>query len=191
MKRAFSLIELLTVIGIIVILVGVLLPVLATAREQSRRARCLSNQRQLGGAVALYRADWDDCYPAELGLVWDYVHADRVWECPSDCGEIFPEDPAGCGRRGSFYEGMGTSFLYYGTSTDVLFCVTDHRSAAWHCPAVAPLLHEMRPWHDAVKDHELILTSPARYNICFADGHFGRKSAARMTADVREAMAPH
>jgi prepilin-type processing-associated H-X9-DG protein len=53
-RRAFTLVELLVVIGCIVLLIGLLLPVLARAREQSRRTACLSNVRSIGQAMYLY-----------------------------------------------------------------------------------------------------------------------------------------
>jgi prepilin-type N-terminal cleavage/methylation domain-containing protein len=56
-RPAFSLVELLVVIGIIAILVGILLPTLVKARERARRAACLSNVRQLTQAVMLYLGD--------------------------------------------------------------------------------------------------------------------------------------
>ena len=66
-SRGFTLIELLVVIAIIAILAAMLLPALQQARESARRASCTSNLNQLGKALKLYSAAYNDKYPGALG----------------------------------------------------------------------------------------------------------------------------
>src|SRR3954465_11759402 len=66
--RAFTLVELLVVIGIIALLVGILMPALSRAREGARRVQCLSNLRQLSTATVAYCNENRGVYPGRAGF---------------------------------------------------------------------------------------------------------------------------
>lgn len=102
-KQGFTLIELLVVIAIIAILAAILFPVFARARENARRASCMSNMKQLGLAFMQYTQDYDEQLPtngAPSGAIppysWDVCIAPysgvkvqsgsspAIFRCPSD-----------------------------------------------------------------------------------------------------------
>jgi prepilin-type N-terminal cleavage/methylation domain-containing protein/prepilin-type processing-associated H-X9-DG protein len=124
--RAFTLVELLVVIGIIALLIGILLPVLSKAREQSRRTACLANLRTIGQAMFLYAAAHKDRLPNHNPVgMWQsektastaltsfangFVKQAAVFHCPSD------PDPVPQQITNGFYfaeDSARTSYEFY------------------------------------------------------------------------------
>jgi prepilin-type N-terminal cleavage/methylation domain-containing protein len=82
-RSAFTLTELLVVIGIIAVLIAVLMPVLSKARAEANRTVCLSNIRQLGMGILMYCNDnsgyFPTCaYPSD-GLDFVAMNDDWIW----------------------------------------------------------------------------------------------------------------
>lgn len=100
-NSGFTLIELLVVVVIIALLAAILFPVFARAREQARKASCMSNLKQIGVSLMMYIQDYDGAYPARsegysvngIGQVWcdvlqPYAKSYQIWVCP-DSGPVY------------------------------------------------------------------------------------------------------
>jgi prepilin-type processing-associated H-X9-DG protein len=94
---AFTLIEMLTIIAIIGLLAGLLLPALNSAREKGRRVACASNLRQIGIAIQAFASDNDNHTPVAYTVTagggtipWYTALTNggyttlKVFQCPDD-----------------------------------------------------------------------------------------------------------
>ncbi len=108
-SAAFTLIELLVVIAIMALLISILLPSLAKAKEAARDLICMSNERQIGLAITMYQQDQKD--PRYLNLnprkpqlrdrwnacvqLSDVIGSgdSKVYICPSARGATSTRDP--------------------------------------------------------------------------------------------------
>jgi prepilin-type N-terminal cleavage/methylation domain-containing protein/prepilin-type processing-associated H-X9-DG protein len=61
--RGFTLVEMLVVLGIILVLMGILLPVVTAAKRQSRKTACAARLRVIGQALQMYLGENDDTLP--------------------------------------------------------------------------------------------------------------------------------
>lgn len=141
-RHAFTLIELLVVISVIAVLISIVLPSLGTAREASRRAKCLANLRSVGQGFSMYLKDSKDRFPrvrpihdgnghptlndpSLLDLISDYLNAEVPRRSnPDDPNSPFivsdpfkcPSDLPGAGRNGNpttVWEDTGCSYEYF------------------------------------------------------------------------------
>jgi prepilin-type N-terminal cleavage/methylation domain-containing protein len=107
-RPAFTLVELLVVVGIIAVLISILLPALVKARESAKQVVCLSNLRQLHLSFHMYVLDWKGRVPLGyrenskqfnsmfysatsgryvlFGLFYQagHVYSPKVWFCPAE-----------------------------------------------------------------------------------------------------------
>ena len=121
-RKGFTLIELLVVVSIIALLVSILLPALSKAREQAKRAVCLSNVKGLGTATVMYATDNDDWLMPHPSC-WSDPWADvRVIGHPSNPSWWFgyPEYPTQ-----SYHERPGGLYNKYTDQPYLLGCPSD------------------------------------------------------------------
>jgi hypothetical protein len=120
------LIELLVVIAIIGILTAILFPVFARARENARRASCLSNMKQIGLGIMQYTQDYDEHYPR----AWGGIGADGRTGNPDEI-DTDPSKPSGVFRINAAADGVAD---HYRTWMDYIFPYVKS-TQLFHCPS--------------------------------------------------------
>ncbi|HEY3266813.1 MAG TPA: DUF1559 domain-containing protein [Armatimonadota bacterium] len=194
MRKAFTLIELLVVIAIIAVLAALLFPVFTRARERAKRGQCISNLKQIGAAVSQYLSDYDERYPNAYcddyvvrGLhpalpetMVAYVTDIRIWQCPSDVGEVFLSDPGSWHTPTPPFYSQNWSMSSYGYLGIGWPAnqgrIGGFRSSVVKRPSQAVLSPECRPWHDRGGAGDTLYYSPALQNVLYCDGHVAQRT---------------
>jgi prepilin-type N-terminal cleavage/methylation domain-containing protein/prepilin-type processing-associated H-X9-DG protein len=156
----FTLIELLIVIAILAILAALLFPVFARARENARRASCLSNLRQIGLGLLQYVQDYDEqntrqwygssSGPSEpvasgtrykwMDAIFPYVKSEQLFNCPSHTLPVtlgtstFDRYQFRTGRN---YGSYGVNTSYFDEPIDGIYTnpFQNPSVASWEAPA--------------------------------------------------------
>lgn len=76
--KGFTVIELLTAIGILFILLTLILSVLYTSKRRASEANCFINQKQIGSGVIMYHADYDDYFPPAYSGSYQLLNPHRL-----------------------------------------------------------------------------------------------------------------
>ena len=128
-RRAFTLVELLVVIGIIALLISILLPALSKARESGNRVKCLSNVRQIVTGFVQYTTANRGFFPfnGSSGRTEDWI----AWRTDVN-------DPWDAKPMSTHTADYGIApYLNFGKNPQVMICPSDPEPLKTHARALA------------------------------------------------------
>lgn len=85
-RRGFSIIELIVVIGVVMVLMGILLPVLSGTKQTAQKTKLASQVRQMATMIAMYCDSQDDIYPVADDRFWFWNEYDVFGPPPYEAG---------------------------------------------------------------------------------------------------------
>lgn len=159
----FTLVEILVVIGVLAVLMGLILPVLARARAEGRRTACKSNLGQIAKAAQMYAGEHNSIYPKMAtkpsvtpteprlcDVFATYAPDPRVFRCPADHLALYE-------MEGSSYE---WNFVLNGRTQD---SVVEELMG----PSKTPMLYDYENFHPVTDG------GYGGKNVAFCDGSVG------------------
>jgi prepilin-type N-terminal cleavage/methylation domain-containing protein len=84
MRRAFTLIEILTVIAIVAVLAAILFPVVGLAKRRAYLSQDVQQMRQVYDAIVMYESDCDGVSPPGLTTLLPYTKSKDIFSSPVD-----------------------------------------------------------------------------------------------------------
>jgi prepilin-type processing-associated H-X9-DG protein len=108
MRRAFTLVEFLIIVGVLLVIAAILFPIFARARRTDRKSSCSSNLKQISLGFRQYTQDYDENYPpvvasAQSGyfgwadLLQPYLKSTMIYQCPSEENDVKGSNPRASG----------------------------------------------------------------------------------------------
>ena len=181
--RAFTLVELLVVIGIIAILASIIFPVFLQTKRRALLTKCTSNVRQIGIAVKMYVQDYDERFPyartidsgEELKdiptlrqVLEPYVRNEDLWFCPSWIGEHGDLLTA----QRSLWRSYDATYGYNAFPGQADQTLLGRRLGEVARPDTKPMV-----WcasgsaHSGINADEWAAGAVGAVNVCYVDGH--------------------
>lgn len=143
---AFTLVEILIVIAIILLIAALVAPTFLGAKASGKRAACITQMKQIGLALNLYREQFGE-YPENHRLdplkVSGFLSDQRLLMCPTDefkgiWSVHFECDGKDGGLRQSYYNPFAKSLLMWkellrsDPNPGILVCRTHGKKSEWY-----------------------------------------------------------